>query len=730
VDRDDSGQSPPDADPVRAMRARLMREYASPAAPDHSRKRAPTDDARPEPVPELEEHRQPQAAETVPPEPAPDAVSPEPPVRSWSEDPAPPESRDEALEGTDAAPAMAAGGGGIETGRTEINFAETAAISDFSDLDSADGIAPAKPRKPGLLARLKARLAPVTPVTANVTDKPKLHPAVYVGSFIINILALGMPLVILQVYDRILPNEATDTLLFMIVGLCGVVALDTVMKLARSYVVGFAATQWSQDRVAEALERILAADSDQLEEEAPSIHIERMSAIDALRDFHGGQSRLLLLDLPFVVIFIGLIAFIGGALVAVPLALFAVLGVIIVASGKQLQRVIEQRAANDDKRHDFVIECLAGIYTIKAMAMEPQIQRRYERLQRDAAEATYETIVLGNAAQSFGNMFASLTMISVVTAGALMVINGALTIGTLAACTLLSGRAIQPVLKGLMLWTQMQSLSVSRHRVSELFRLPEAPSRDAAVPLALRGDVTFHNVGIQTEDGARTLFSGLDLSIPAGQFIGIKGPDNTGKSLLLQAVSGEFAPSQGEIRIDGHVVGGPSHHLLQRQIAYVPAQTEIFQGTILENIAMFASGEAIDAARAAAQLIGLEAEIHKLPDGYDTRLSEGITEEIASGMTQQIGIARALARRPRVLLFDEANATLDARSDARLRDGLARLKGAVTVMIVSQRPSFLKIADRRFVTGGATLREETEAVAQDAAAAAEQTAVATVPAAS
>ncbi len=532
---------------------------------------------------------------------------------------------------------------------------------------------------------------------------PPLGRSVTIGSVVINLLALALPLVILQVYDRVLPNQSYDTLSLLLLGLTGVMILDTFMKLARSYLVGWNAARYEHQLALAAMERVLDAPPHLIENDAPSINVDRMLAIDALRDFYGGQSRLLLLDLPFTALFLLLIAIVGGPIVFVPLALFVVLGAATVICSRSLRSVLETRSAYDDRKYDFIVEVLGGIHTVKSMAMEPQVQRRFERLQKSGIDAAYRTIVLGNSAQSYGNLFANLTMISMVSVGAVFVIKGDLTIGSLACCTLLAGRTIQPLLKGLGLWTQLQSLSISRRRVDELFSLPPVRTDRPASVAECDGRIQIRDLAFGYESEGPALFEGIDLDVEPGEIVGLRGEDGSGKTTFVRLMLGQLAASRGEIRIGGYDVCGPWGDALSEWVAYVPQSTSVFKGTILENITMFRTGDAIDAAREAARLIGLEADIHRLPDGYDTPISEGITEELPAGFMQRIVIARALARRPRVLIFDEAYGALDASSDRQLREAFEQLRGRMTVVVVSLRPSLLRVADRVFELRGGAL---------------------------
>ncbi len=534
---------------------------------------------------------------------------------------------------------------------------------------------------------------------------PKLPKAVYVSSLFINLLGLALPMVMLQVYDRILPNEATETLTMLVLGMVGVMILDTAMKMARAYMVGWVTARHHFEMVSDAVSRILHAPGHLMQKDVPSVHLDRLNALETMREFYGGQSRLLLLDLPFIVIFLGLMAFIGGFLVLVPIAMFAVLGTYSIRRGVSLRKVLESRAMHDDRRYDFIIESLLGIQTVKLMAMEPQLQRRFERLQKVGAEASYGTILLGNQAQITGNLFSNLTMIGVVSVGAYMVIQGQLSMGVLAACSLLSGRTIQPLLRGLGLWTQIQTISIARGRVETLFQLPAAPEGELPVLDALAGSVELKQVSFAYDTDEPFVLKDLDLAIAPGEMIGLRGGDGSGKSTLVKLLRGELSPTAGEVKIDGHEISGPMRPALCDWLAIVPQNASLFQGTILENITMFRTGDAIDHAREACRLIGLETEVHRLPEGYDTKVSEGIGDELPAGMLQRIVIARALARKPKFLLFDEGNSSLDSSSDRLLREGFAVLKGSMTIFLVSQRPSLLRVADRVYALEDGKLRD-------------------------
>ena len=532
---------------------------------------------------------------------------------------------------------------------------------------------------------------------------------VLVGSIAINFFALATPLALLQVYDRIIPNQAIETLTLLVFGLIGIMLIDAVFRYARSCLIIWHAMQLDHALNVTLVDRFLDTPSLEFEKETPGGYMDKLGAIDTLRDFEGGQSRLLMLDLPFVAVFLTLIAVIGGSLVYVPIALFAILVVVTALSGSALRKVLNDRWAFDDRRYSFIVETLNGIPAIKSMAMEPQIQRRYERLLKTGASATYRTIELGGIAQSFGAVFAGVTMVSVVAVGAMLVIDGSISMGSLAACTLLSGRTIQPLLKGLSLWTQLQSVDVAREKASSLFDL-KPQSGNAVEPVSrLAGLIELKNLSFRYGAGEPDIISNVSVKIQPGEMISLTGIDNSGKSTLVRLISGVLKPSQGQVMIDGMEASGPHHQELSNWIAYVPPHPVVFQGTILENLAMFRTGDAIDNARLAARAIELEEEIHRLPDGYDTKVNQGIAEQLPMGFLQRITIARALAMKPQVMIFDEANNSLCAKGDAAVMKALGVLKGGPTIIAVTHRPSLMRLADRRFVMADGVLSQDMDA---------------------
>jgi len=529
---------------------------------------------------------------------------------------------------------------------------------------------------------------------AGLPPAPRVGLRTLLASLTINILSLALPVVILQVYDRILPNAATSTLLLLVLGLCTVLVIDGFLRMARSYVTGWEAARFEHTIACRAVDRLLATGVGGFERDAPGVHLDRLNAIDQLRDYHAGQGKLLLVDLPFIGLFIGLMWLIAGSLILVPLALLGALALTALLVGRLLKGALRERAELDDRRYNFIIEVLNGMQTVKGLAMEALLLRRYERLQETGAASTYRCTFYSNVAQAIGSLFSNVTMAAVAAVGATYVIAGELSIGGLAACTLLSGRSVQPMLRALGIWTQFQNIKLARERLHGIFDFEPEQTAEVEAAREIRGAIALRNVTFRYNDEAPLLFENLTLEVKPGEVIGISGGTGSGKSTLLSLMVKGCKPTGGEVLIDGRPIDSYDPQRLRRQIAYVPQTAVLFQGTILDNITMFRGGGAIEEALVAAGLLGLTQSINRLPLGFDTRVGDGAQDELPAGIKQGVVMARALAAKPRIILFDEANRALDRKSDAVLKDALAMLKGGPTMILVSHRPSILALADR------------------------------------
>ena len=525
---------------------------------------------------------------------------------------------------------------------------------------------------------------------------PPLDRTTYTASAVINLLSLALPLTILQVYDRVLPNAAYETLAALILILTVTIVIDGCLKYLRSTVINWSAAAFTHNISVDSLTTMLSTRPSQFSKTTTSEHLERLNAVAGLGNHYGAQSRTIVIDIMFIPVFSGVIIFIGGSIFASVVGLFALFSYLALRGSQSLNEVIEDRESFDARKQDFVIEILRAIQTVKAGAMEPQIMRRFESLQSAASVVTREMIRLTGTAQTYNNAYAALSTVVIVSAGAVLVLNGRLTLGALACCMLLSSQLLQPLMRSLASWNEIKLAEHRRSRVSAIYAetkphvisAPRFPERFAPKSVSLR------NVTIQFGN-TKPIFENINFDVAAGEFVAITGADGCGRTSLLRALIQDAPIVGGEIRIGDELIDANAPNTLRRQVRYVGLNPVIFRGTILENISLF--GETpTNVALSAAKFTGLDDDVVKMPLGYDTLLKSAAGRDIPAPMAQCVTLTRAFAMRPSVLVLDEANTLLDMAGEQRFIEALGRLHGKVTTIIATHRPSLLRTADKTY----------------------------------
>jgi ATP-binding cassette subfamily C protein LapB len=524
-----------------------------------------------------------------------------------------------------------------------------------------------------------------------IIAEPRVPAAIYFATLVTNLLALALPLTILQVYDRIIPNHARETLFVLFAGLSVALIFDFVLKNARSALLSWQSTQFVRQISDEAVARIMAAPTGMVEREPLAVHFNRYGALGALGDYHAGQSRIVAIDLPFVTISLIVMTLVGGMMVLVPILLFFFFAALSIRRSRDLRDVIEQRSVQDHKKYDFVTEVLGGILSVKAMAMEPQMQRRYERLQHAVAEITARSILASQAAQTSAVLYGNVSQVVVVMIGAMRVIDDQLSMGALACCTMLSGQILQPLLRTISLWMENETIGHRRNEINALLSWP-MDARGGSQQTMIEGSIVCENVGFSYTAATAPIFSNVNLDIPMGSVVGVQGEDGSGRSTLLKVLRGELHPTVGTVRIAGVLTTDPSFADIRSAFAYVGSVPVIFRGTVLENLTLFRP-EKNSLARRMCPIVGLDRVINVLPEGFETRLGEGIADDLSISVIQQISIVRALTCEPSILILDEANTVLDRVAEASLIRAIHALRGQKTTIVATHRPSLLATSD-------------------------------------
>jgi ATP-binding cassette subfamily C protein LapB len=532
-------------------------------------------------------------------------------------------------------------------------------------------------------------------------------PCVLVASLIINILALGLPLVILQVYDRIIPNQAMQSFALLMAGLVAVIIIDSILKIFRSMLLSWEGARFDHRESLHAMNHILDAESTAYSSKPTSYYLDKMHALEKIQEFYSSQSILLAIDLPFVLIFLTLIWIIAGPLILIPLVLLALFFIVSSRVGNKLHDALETRSTMEERRQNFIFETLTGIHTIKSMAMESLMLRRYERLQKQSAQSVSELSKINSVVQGIGATISQLAVVGFASIGSVFVISGNLTIGALAAGTMLTSRVLQPGLNAMNIWTQFQAVRLARNKVSELYSMAEEKSGNIKFEKGIKGKIELKNISFKYPTQNSYLLENISLTINAGDSISITGNNGVGKSTMVALLSGFLEPDQGEICLDDTNIHEYDFEYLREQIGIVPQHGLLFEGTILENMTLYREGKAIEQAIELSKILGLDEIITRLPSGLDTQVGGAAVDTLSEGVRQKIIMVRSLIGHPKIMLFDDANANFDIRNDAKLFKVIEQFKKNKTLVIVSHRPSFLKLCNRHFVLRDKKLIETT-----------------------
>lgn len=525
--------------------------------------------------------------------------------------------------------------------------------------------------------------------------RPRHFALLLMSSLAVNTLALALPLMTMQVYDRILSNQAYDTLLVLSLGVIVAALSECVLRICRSMLVGKNGAAFEHEAAVRTLENVLVSEPRTLSRVAPAIIAQDIGAAARLKDYYGGQMMVtLLIDMPFILVFLGLEIFLAGWLVLVPIA---VLGLFLSVSwyqGERIRRLINLRERQDDTRYSFITQALQVVHTIKTYCLEAAVSRRFEEVQRHSGQTNYALAISHGQSGSLSYGFSQLMTVAVIGIGAPMVMDGYISVGVLIACVLLSGQIMQPLQRGLSMWVRFQDIALAKDRLTGLIRLPQRAILLPEQMTANHGGLQLSRVRFGYSDGEPVL-DGMSFEAQPGDTIGIAGPSGSGKTTLLELMAGIHTPDRGQVLLSGMPVSEIPPQERARMIAYLPMHGLILRGSIMDNLTGFAR-EHRKLARQVAEQLGIEEAVSLLPSGYDTPLDGHTTDVVSPGLKQRIAIARALLHRPRAILFDNADQGMDFVSYSKIFELLARLRGKVTMVIVSEDKNILSLVDQSF----------------------------------
>lgn len=532
---------------------------------------------------------------------------------------------------------------------------------------------------------------------AVVFENRRLYRDALVAAILINVFALVMPLYTMNVYDRVVPNNAIETLWVLTIGIALTILFNLVLTSVRAYVVDTASKRIDVKLSARIMERVM-----DLRMESRPVSVGSFAAnlrsFESVRDFIASASLTTLVDLPFVLLFLCVLAWVSPYMVIPPaIAIVVVLLVSFVAQAR-MEKLVNETFQASAQRNANLVEALAGLETVKSLNAQGRMQRKWESATEFLARIGARIKLISSVTVSFVQAAQQLVTVSVIIIGTFLVQDASLSLGGIIASSMIAGRCLAPLGQVAGLMMQFQHARTSLGSVDNYMKMPvERPVEKNFVPRPfLQGAIEFRTVSFAYPGAAQPSLSNISFKVAAGEKVGIIGRIGSGKTTLEKLILGLYEPTEGAVLLDGIDIKQIDPADLRRTVGYVPQDPVLFYGTLKENLMMaapFASDrQMLDVARIA----GIEKFAASHPDGYDMMIGER-GDSLSGGQRQSIAVARALINNPAVLLLDEPSSNMDNQSETALKRRLKESTQDKTVILVTHRTALLDLVDRLIV---------------------------------
>ncbi len=533
-----------------------------------------------------------------------------------------------------------------------------------------------------------------------IGENRSLYRDVLLAAFMINVFALGMPLFTMNVYDRVVPNNATDTLWVLAAGLLIVLVGDVLLRTLRSHFIDLAGSRADVKLSARIMENVLGMRMEERPASAGSFAA-NLRSFESVRDFIGSASVVAFIDVPFALVFLTVIGWIAWPML-VPFVI-GTLVVLLYALSVQgrMHALSEMTYRAGAQRNATLVEGLVGLETVKAIGAESLIQARWEKSAALLARVAAKLRLLSATATNGTSLVQQLVSVSMMVLGVHLIAQGELSTGGLIACYMLSSRAMAPIGQVAGLLIQYHNASTALASLDQLMqREVERPEGSAFISRGnFRGEIEFRDVSFLYPGQQNEALRNVSLRIKPGERVGILGRVGSGKSTLHKLILGLYRPIAGAVLIDGIDQRQLDPAELRRHIGYVQQDVTLFYGTLRENIVMAAPLADDEAVIRAAEVAGILEFVNAHPKGFDMEIGER-GESLSGGQRQGVAIARAVIAEPPMLLLDEPTASMDHSTEDLVKRRLTEFAGERTLIVVTHRTSLLDLVDRVIVVDG------------------------------
>ena len=518
---------------------------------------------------------------------------------------------------------------------------------------------------------------------------------VLVASFFLQLFGLVSPMFFQVVIDKVLVHRALSTLDVLVIGLLTISVFEAVLGILRTYLFAHTTNRIDVELGARLFHHLLALPMAYFQARRVGDSVARVRELENIRNFLTSSALTLVIDLFFTFVFVAVMFVYSPLLTWILLGSFPFYIVISAVATPLFRRQLDEKFRRGAENQAFLVESVTGIETLKAMAVEPQMQRRWEEQLAGYVAASFRVLSLGNTASQMVQLVSKVVTASLLYFGAKLVIDGSLSVGELVAFNILAGRVSAPVLRLAQMWQDFHQARLSVSRLGDILNTTAESTYAAGrarLP-AIRGDITFDHVTFRYRIDGQEVLHDVSFNVPAGQMVGIVGPSGSGKSTFAKLVQRLYVPESGRVLVDGMDLAMADPAWLRRQIGVVLQENVLFNRSVRENIALADPAISIERIIAAAHLAGAHEFILELTEGYDTIVGErGST--LSGGQRQRIAIARALISDPRILILDEATSALDYESERIIQQNMKQIAKGRTVLIIAHRLSTVRATDR------------------------------------
>ncbi|MDP1658491.1 MAG: type I secretion system permease/ATPase [Methylotenera sp.] len=530
-----------------------------------------------------------------------------------------------------------------------------------------------------------------------LAENSRIYRDIMVAAFVVNMFALAMPLFTMNVYDRVVPNRAVETLWVMAIGISLIIIGDLILRTLRSYFLDWASTRVDVKLTTRIMEQVLGIRLEQRPNSVGSF-ASNLRSFETVRDFITSATITTLIDIPFGLIFVVVMAWIAWPM-AIPVIIGAILILVYSFSVQtKMHELSETMYRASAIRNATLIESLVGLETVKALGIEGQMQRKWEHSAHFLTEVSSKLRLLSSSINNGASSIQQLINITLVVLGVYLVVNGDLTMGGLIACTMLASRALVPIAQTAGLLTQYHNAATA------LTSLDEIMHREVERPLdakflsrpAFSGNIEFREVSFSYPGTEQDALTKVSFKIKVGEHVALLGRMGSGKSTIHKLILGLYQPTSGAILIDGIDARQIDPAELRRCVGYVQQDTHLFYGTMRENLTISAQHVDDAAVLAAAHVGGIDEFVNAHPKGFDMLIGER-GETLSGGQRQGVGIARALIGNPSILLLDEPTSAMDHSGEDAIKRRLLASTKHKTLVLISHRSSLYDLVDRIIV---------------------------------